>query len=689
MFKITGVVSFIDDDPNAKVKLNSEGRFMEIPLKMAQRFLNNNNDRIKGKKKKIPILFNHFNNLPQLGTVDNLEIIERGVNDNDGLGNKKRKVLQMTATLSNRSFIKALQESSHFYNTTDKHMEYYSPDGFLSGGNSNPSGEMVTGRSAIMKRFPGLSIGHLDNDGYDIEEISLCYAGARPGTILTDASYSDHCGLAEDDTGSNSTAFLKAWAAKPFAMMTSRAGKIAEDINMLGVKNESLVYGLENKEDDVNDKPLPPQQPIDQPIDVEVMKSSLPENNKEDISTTKDTTPNEVEEHNINTIENEISSPFTQKSPDELDTETMSRIQDEVKALAAESASLRDDIKKYIAEALVQKDSGSSSVRRDRSPVDRRDRDRTPPRRERRRRDYDDYDSEDDYEDRRPTKKSFRRSRDEGEFLHSRKNKREHSRNRFDEFEDSRFDEEDRDMYRRRPTPQQSFYEAQSLPRRLLKRQVIQDDFDEEDYYQVRKPAKRQRVIFEDDLDEFYQPPVQQRRLAPRAPVYQEPQYGDYVVVPRQKQQQHVLPAASQRRVVRPQQLRPQFHDQDVEYVTIDPQTGMEVEYEPVAPAPKKRVVRVAQPVQRQVVKQTQPRAPEPVEMEEGEIEEEEEVVEEQLAPVKKMPIPKAVPVKRAEAVDAQPTPPQAAAPTQEYSFKKPTGKTTEAHFDELMDQMF
>lgn len=138
----------------------------------------------------------------------------------------------------------------------DKYMEYYLFDGFLLGGNFNLFGEMVIGRSVIMKRFLGFSIGYLDNDGYDIEEISLCYVGVRFGIILIDVFYLDYCGFVEDDIGSNLIVFLKVWVVKLFVMMIFRVGKIVEDINMLGVKNEFLVYGLENKEDDVNDKLL-------------------------------------------------------------------------------------------------------------------------------------------------------------------------------------------------------------------------------------------------------------------------------------------------------------------------------------------------------------------------------------------------------------------------------------------------
>jgi len=71
---------------------------------------------------------------------------------------------------------------------------------FLKGSRApdpeNSSAELdLTAHQAILQRLPGLSLGH-DTDNLDIVELSLCVAGARPGTVVTQASYdieSDGC----------------------------------------------------------------------------------------------------------------------------------------------------------------------------------------------------------------------------------------------------------------------------------------------------------------------------------------------------------------------------------------------------------------------------------------------------------------------------------------------------------------
>ncbi len=101
----------------------------------------------------------------------------------------------------------------------------------------------VTARLALRQKFPGLSLGH--NDALLVNELSICLAGARPATIITEVEYQPdvagrefpHCTVAE---------YTNLLAACFFLSNHRQSTKIRQDLESLGVPLDCLVYRMSN-----------------------------------------------------------------------------------------------------------------------------------------------------------------------------------------------------------------------------------------------------------------------------------------------------------------------------------------------------------------------------------------------------------------------------------------------------------
>ena len=250
----------IDPDPNAKVKRNSNGRFMIIPKSMADRFTNQS-------QYKFPLRFEHATTLsgkskkykiPPIGKVVNFYKQSRFIEEEGET--KERDVLMMDAVIDNPAFITNLQRMTADYNSMQKPGDYFSPDGFISGGNKNKKGAKVDVKTAIMKRFPGLSIGHKDFGDNDVREVSVCAAGARPGTIIIDAEYSGGEGVGEDTSVDAEEISLFSRLINSLRLVKAdadRGKKLQDDLEMLKLDDGEIMtytFGEGDGRDDTNDK---------------------------------------------------------------------------------------------------------------------------------------------------------------------------------------------------------------------------------------------------------------------------------------------------------------------------------------------------------------------------------------------------------------------------------------------------
>lgn len=132
LINIEGIVAVIDNEPNAVVKLDEQGRFMLIPMDMAKRMVK------EGIVK--PLRLEHNVKLPDIGRALKFKIIRRSIyeqeDENKDAVTEERDMLVMEGVIDNQSFIHVLQQVGQMYNTDDKPGDYYSPDGFIKGGNN-------------------------------------------------------------------------------------------------------------------------------------------------------------------------------------------------------------------------------------------------------------------------------------------------------------------------------------------------------------------------------------------------------------------------------------------------------------------------------------------------------------------------------------------------------------------------
>jgi len=174
--KCKGVATLIDKDPNACIQFDSHKKFYVIPLYLADQYVT--------QSSSVPVLLEH-NRKFTVGRVDNFRVEETLVNG------EKRDVLEADFTIDNEAFISVLQEVCAFRLQEIAPADYTSTDGFVGAEKLSPKTILdLTAHEALLQRLPGLSLSH-DVDNYDIVELSLCVAGARPGTVITKAVYDD------------------------------------------------------------------------------------------------------------------------------------------------------------------------------------------------------------------------------------------------------------------------------------------------------------------------------------------------------------------------------------------------------------------------------------------------------------------------------------------------------------------
>lgn len=236
--EISGVVALIDKDPDATIKVDDEGRFYEIPESMAVAFEQNAD--------QVPLLFEHSSELPEKNAKSQDRVPLKA------LGKVKRfyidkannrKVLKMDATIDNQGFITAVQRMSFDFNKLHKKKKYKSSDGFIRGG--EPDGSIdVTGKSALLGRYPGLSISHMMSDLNKPKEVSVCSTGARQGTLITDVKYFGDGGVGQDPSVDESEIqpYTRMFNSLHVSGLNYRKGqKIQKDAEIIGMDPKEVM----------------------------------------------------------------------------------------------------------------------------------------------------------------------------------------------------------------------------------------------------------------------------------------------------------------------------------------------------------------------------------------------------------------------------------------------------------------
>ena len=227
----TGITTVINNDESAPIVYDDREQMYEIPLHLAERYVE--------QMSVVPLLLQHKDKYV-VGQVDRFHIDETEI---DG---EKRRVLAADFTIDDESFIQVVKTAC--YDRQEIYpFEFISSDGFLGKKSSDSEKVDLTANLALMQRLPGLSLQH-DGDTFDILELSMCLAGARPCTLLRSAHYkSDAKG--KKASKNRMDLFTRFFSSQHAVSNKEMYRKVEKDIQALKMPRTCLVYSKQSDHD--------------------------------------------------------------------------------------------------------------------------------------------------------------------------------------------------------------------------------------------------------------------------------------------------------------------------------------------------------------------------------------------------------------------------------------------------------
>ena len=222
--KCKGVAALINN--NSKCEFDDQGRFLSIPKPLAKKYAS--------KSRNLPLRLEHNKNF-SVGTVHEFyeaKLPIKGV---------EKDVLAVDFTINDESFICAVRNACQCRMQEINKLDFKSSDGFLK--ETNPQAPIdITARDALQQRLPELSLCHdAAKEDLDIIEMSLCVAGKRPYTVMTDVVY-DEKTHGVQPTVANVTSYITFIAALHSMSNGPRCEKVKKDISDLNIPSQCLVY---------------------------------------------------------------------------------------------------------------------------------------------------------------------------------------------------------------------------------------------------------------------------------------------------------------------------------------------------------------------------------------------------------------------------------------------------------------
>lgn len=241
LMRCTGIAAVIDRNPNAKLRKDKRGRYYEITQKMAEKFV--------ADGAGIPLRIEHDDRI-RIGKVTGFEIRDVAVNKNTD----KRPVLLSRYEIDSDTFIESLRQATANRYTDVAPMNFISSDKFLEPfvyDRTDPNTVDVDAKMALSHKLPGLSLGHSQSSPNILEEMSLCMAGARDLTVVTEVEYLGHDANREmDDNGYTVSNYDRKFAACHSMGNSHRIRKVVADLNALDMPNTCTLYTF--RDDDKN-----------------------------------------------------------------------------------------------------------------------------------------------------------------------------------------------------------------------------------------------------------------------------------------------------------------------------------------------------------------------------------------------------------------------------------------------------
>lgn len=215
-----GITSKIDPSTDGEIKYDEEGRFYTISQKLADLIISQTHE-------KIPLCLSHKNKYT-IGTVTGFS--KKEINEKD--------VLVAHFEITSQPFLNALiEQASMRYNFINPTF-FTSPDNFIPRKSSTSCDTnekepvIVNARHVLTQKFPGLSLGHNPEDK-SVRELSICLAGARDLSVITDALYVDNSDINDQDTNSEQE-YMTVFSANLAHSNFVATQKVAKDFNEIG-----------------------------------------------------------------------------------------------------------------------------------------------------------------------------------------------------------------------------------------------------------------------------------------------------------------------------------------------------------------------------------------------------------------------------------------------------------------------
>jgi hypothetical protein len=261
-----GFTTKIDPCLEADISCDHEGRFYTINHKLADIIISQN-------PAKIPIFIQHLPNY-QIGHVS--RFYKEKLKDDD--------ILVADFEITSQAFLNALSKQAAVRYVELQHHPFTSPDHFVTEESvpNNDSLEPITldAQLALTQKFAGLSLSH-DPETLSVTELSICLAGARDLSVITEVSYSSEDDIVDCDKNTEQDYLTLFSSALSYANFLA-THKVAKDLEKIGgdpKKVECLVYSQMHKLPQAKDKNM--NEPIDKDTLYQDLKKDLLQDIKE------------------------------------------------------------------------------------------------------------------------------------------------------------------------------------------------------------------------------------------------------------------------------------------------------------------------------------------------------------------------------------------------------------------------
>lgn len=261
-----GITAKIDPQNDSDIQYDDDNRFYTINHQLADEI-------IAQDVTNIPVLVQHSNKY-KIGGVTCF--YKERVNNQD--------VLSAEFVITSQSFLNALSKQATIRYLDLIQIPFVSPDNFIvtpsQTAENNIESITVDSQLVLTQKFAGLSLQH-DLNNLSVTELSICLAGARELSVITDVQYKPGDIIFDTDTNTEEDYLTLLSSALSYSNC-SAAHKVASDLAQVGgdpKRTNCLIYNYMHKIPQVKDKSIKTMESVEM-ASQDLMKSILQEMKK-------------------------------------------------------------------------------------------------------------------------------------------------------------------------------------------------------------------------------------------------------------------------------------------------------------------------------------------------------------------------------------------------------------------------